>query len=696
LKAVETNLLTLLKRNETQFIVPIYQRTYSWTLEQCKQLWADIMRIAQGKPTDTHFVGSIVYIEQGHQTATSVDKYLVIDGQQRLTTLSILLAALGKAIETNPGQGSETSRQRIKNVYLTNPEEKDDLRHKLILTRSDRETFIALVEDREVPADASQRIIANYEFFDDCIRRSEISFDALFNAVGRLIIVDVSLERVKDNPQLIFESLNSTGLDLAQADLIRNYLLMDLEPNEQRELYENYWYRMERSFENGYATQFDRFMRDYLTIKNKGKIPNINRIYVDFKTYAQSARANGIGIEDLVADIYQYAKYFVRMVFLKEVDPEIRRVFSDLKDLQVEVAAPFMMEVYDDYERQKRLSQPEFLEILRLVESYVFRRIICGIPTNSLNKTFAQLSRDADKANYLASVRSLFMAKDSYRRFPRNEEFVREFLMKDIYNLRLRLYILGRLENYQRTKEVINPHEYSIEHIMPQNPNLSAHWQQMLGENWAQIQQTYLHTIGNLTLTGFNAEMSDKPFEQKRDADKGFANSPLYLNQDLRHLSVWSDTQIVERGERLVVLASEVWTIPEESQYPKLTTVFSNDSEVTYSLDSYSFSDESLALFHALNALLLDLDTSVRREFTKLYIAYKSLTNFVDVVPQKKRLLLTLNMEFSELDDPQGICEDMSNVGKWGNGSVQLGVSSLPDMDYAMFLVRQSFEENSE
>ncbi len=344
-----------------------------------------------------------------------------IDGQQRVTTISLLLSALGKAIEASD-EKLETSRKKIESYFLFNSQEEGEERYKLLLTQSDRETFIRLIEARELPQVASKRIVENYEYFESQIRKREIDIHSLYRGINKLIIVNIALERDRDNPQLIFESLNSTGLDLSQADLIRNYVLMGLPPKEQEEIYNYYWYPMEQSFEQvGQTDQFDRFMRDYLTLKsNSGAIPNIRDVYSSFKNYVQ--KQAGTSIRDIIADVYHYSKHYVKLAFEQETDSAIKQALTDINTLKVDVAYPFLLEVYEDYS-QNLLTREEFISILRLVESYVFRRAICGIPTNSMNKTFANLSREIDRENYLESVQLAFVRKDAYKRFPDDEEF---------------------------------------------------------------------------------------------------------------------------------------------------------------------------------------------------------------------------------------------------------------------------------
>lgn len=560
MKATETNCLKFLKEPK-QFVIPIYQRTYSWTLKQCQQLWQDIVIAAMDETVSGHFIGSVVYIERGLYQVTSVPQLSIIDGQQRLTTLSILLAALGKAIEAS-GEILEINRRKIDNYYLFNNEEEGDARYKLLLTQGDKETFIRLIEDRELPNPASQRIVENYQYFISQINKHNIDLNKLYQGISKLIIVDIALERDRDNPQLIFESLNSTGLDLSQADLIRNYVLMGLEPKEQAEIYDNYWYPMEQRFEQSEPDDlFDRFIRDYLTVKSRsGVISNIRDVYINFKNYVYQQQ-NTISIKQIIADTYKYFKYLSQLAFEQGIDLEINQALKDINALKVDVAYPFLLEVYDDYS-QSLLTRVEFIKVLRLVESYVFRRTICGLPTNSMNKTFATLTKEIDKSNYLESVESAFLSKDTYKRFPQDEEFRREFIIKDVYNLRIRNYLIRKLENQERSKELVNVEEYTIEHIMPQNPKLSLAWQMELGESWQEIQKNYLHTIGNLTLTGYNSELSDRPFIEKRDIKDGFADSPLRLNRMLAKLERWNEIEIKNRAEALADAATRVWSFP--------------------------------------------------------------------------------------------------------------------------------------
>lgn len=691
MKASETNFLKFMQGTK-QFIIPIYQRKYSWTLDQCRQLWIDIVRAAQDENVKGHFVGSIVYIESGLYQISSVPQLLVIDGQQRMTTLSLFLLALGKAIEES-GQAYDITKKKIMNYYLLNNEEDGDQFYKLILTRSDKDTLIQLLTDKKIPDELSQRVLENYNFFLDNINKSDLDLNKLYQGLCKLIIVDISLDRDHDNPQLIFESLNSTGLDLSQADLIRNYVLMKLEPKEQTELYTDYWFPMEKSFGGlNDSAQFDRFMRDFLTLKT-GKIPNINNVYFTFKDYVYQQK--GTSVQQIVEEIYQYSKYFVKLALQIEADNEINQVLIDMNTLKVDVLYPFLLEIYNDYDLGE-LVKSDFISILKLVETYVFRRAICGVPTNSLNKTFSTISKEITKTNYWESIRAVLLLKDSYKRFPTNEEFTQELVIKDIYNFRNRNYVLRKLENFKR-KEIIDIETYTIEHIMPQNKNLSAQWRQEIGGNWEEVHNSYLHTLGNLTLTRYNSELSDKPFKEKRDMEGGFGDSPLRLNKGLGKIDLWNKDEIIKRAKGLAEKAILVWDYPilGDEVLAKYSVKSEANGVVIYKIEDHTaIQGDMLIIFEELRKRICNLDSSVREEFKKLYIAYKTTTNFVDIVPQQSRLRLSLNMPFSEIQDPKGACKDVTNIGRWGNGDVEVGISSLDEIEDIMFLIKQSFEKH--
>jgi uncharacterized protein with ParB-like and HNH nuclease domain/predicted transport protein len=688
MKASEAKMLEFLKKSP-QFVIPIYQRTYSWTERGCCQLWDDILRTGRNDEVAAHFVGSIVYVEKGLYHVSSQAPLLVIDGQQRLTTIMLLMEALARDLgEEEPLDGF--SAKKLRNYFLLNPLEDGERRYKLILSQTDKASLKALLDQQAKPSEHSIRIEENFGLFTDWVAGIKDDLIPLCKGLAKLVIVDISLNRDQDNPQLIFESLNSTGRELSQADLIRNFILMGLEQQLQTKLYELYWRPMEVEFgQEAYAIHFDSFMRHYLTVKT-GVIPNVREVYESFKLYARSPKAGDV--ETLVKDIRVFAGYYCAMALGGEQDPELKVAFHDIRELKVDVAFPLLLELYHDY-GSGLIAKDEILQAVRLVESYVFRRAVCAIPTNSMNKTFATFGRALKKDRYLESIKAHFLLLPSYRRFPKDEEFKRDLKIKDLYNFRSRSFWLRRLENHGR-KERVPVDQYTIEHILPQNPNLSGQWQAALGLEWQRVQETWLHTLGNLTLTGYNSEYSDRPFTEKRDMPGGFAQSPLLLNQGLGVLPAWNEETICTRAARLADKAVTVWHMPELetsilSAYKPATPI----SGYTIADHHHLASGPVRELFEEFRKEVLALDPCVNEEFLKLYVAYKAETNVVDVVPQAKRLRLSLNVSFHEIDDPRGLCKDVSGLGRWGNGDVEVGLSTVDELPYVIGLVRQCFEK---
>ena len=695
MKASETKLLRLLEGNK-QFKIPIYQRTYSWNTKHCNQLWEDIKQTTGDPDNSGHFVGSVVYIESGLYQATGVSELLVIDGQQRLTTVSLLLAALAEHVD-DPEVDSKVTSKRIRNNYLLNSLEEDDALFKLLLTQNDKDTLQRLVQGLEPLENSPPRLVENYQFFQQILQEGDLTPDEIFQGIGNLLVVDVALDRRYDNPQLIFESLNSTGLDLSQADLIRNYVLMGLVPTEQTALYKNYWFPMERSFGHGdYAKQFDRFMRDYLTIKSLGIIPKIDDVYWEFKNYVQRSK---LEMDDIVEEIVRYSGYWVKLAIPRnEEDREIRDAFADIQTLRVEVAYPFLIEMYDAYSGQQ-LSRENFLKILRHVEAYVFRRAICGIPANSLGRTFSTLSGELNRENYSESLAATFLLFEGYRRMPDDDEFKQQLLIKDIYNFRNRSFLLKKLENHGR-KESASIDDYTIEHIMPQNPNLSDEWREDLGESWSEVWSKYLHTLGNLTLTGYNSELSDSSFQVKRDMDGGFKKSPLRLNRSLAELEYWNSDAIQQRADELSGMATEVWPLPALSndilEHYKNPSGLASETKTSLSNIADDIGADKEALLSNLRKRVLNLDSSVKEHVNDDYIEYRTITNFVDVVPEPSALKLYLNLPFHALDDPDQLCKDVTLSNHLGQGDVEVSLSVDSAMDDVLYLVLQAFDYQGE
>ena len=572
MQAKETSFLKFL-RERNQFRIPIFQRRYSWEKHHCEQLWRDVLRIGQDDDISSHFLGSIVYIGEGIQLVAAVPELLVIDGQQRLTTLSLLILTLIRSIKESGCEIGRTPKQ-LSNYYLFNSDEDGELRYKLLLTSHDKDTLIQLLDEKELSSSskkASPNLDKNYRFFEEKLNgQNNDLIKAIYAGIQKLMIVNIALDRNYDDPQLIFESLNSTGLSLSQADLIRNYVLMGQNFDFQSKLYNDHWLPMEEHFEDAYTKNFDGFVRDYLTLKRR-QIPNIGAVYETFKNHVPREMTPE-ALQTTVAEIALYAKHYVCIALGNEEDSELKDCFADINTLEVTVAFPFLLEVYDDYKAGK-ISKIETIDILRLVESYVFRRAICDIPTNSLNRTFAErLMPNVNKNNYLESLKKAFLnledMSDTYR-YPSDSEFKQEFMVKGVYNNSKRCqYMLRKLENHNNKQPIHRIGDYTVEHVMPQNNDLSEEWQKELGENWQEIQEQYLHTIGNLTLTGYNPELSDRSFNEKKELKPGgFKDGGLRLNVSLVEAERWDEGAIKSRANELAEKALKIWTYPKLANF---------------------------------------------------------------------------------------------------------------------------------
>lgn len=683
--ATKGNIYTILNGNK-QFLIPVYQRYYSWETEQCSRLWKDIVDM-QKKDKVGHFVGSIVNIAE-QAMPTGVQKYMIIDGQQRLTTLSLLLIALRNYAEEHPEDGTINAR-RIDNMLLKNEYEEGDERYKLLLTETDRDLLISLVEKKPISDPGLSRILPNYEFFVGKIADMELQPKDIYEAIGKLQIVNITLDREVDDAQAIFESLNSTGKELSESDLIRNYVLMGLEASEQQYVYEHMWRPMEQLFDyEKRDSVMDSFFRDYLTMKTT-RIPKIDRVYEGFKVYHLNCEFSTI--RELCDDLLTYATYYTNMISRRSDKVILKSLYSDIDDLRMDVAFPFLLKVHNDC-AEGVITEDDLIEIIKMCISYVFRRSICGIPTNSLNKTFATLRNEIKADDYMNSIKAFFVLRDDYKEFPDNEKFKKEFVSRDIYNMRSRNFILSRLENFGNKAPIIIEN-YTVEHIMPQNSNPSDEWKTMLGTNWKEVQKNYLHTIGNLTLTAYNSEMSDNPFMVKMDMEGGFKESALRLNSYLVKLTEWNEEHIKERARLLAEKAEQIWEYPKISEAKLAPYRVKEKPAQKYTIDSYDMNAFTKLLFDMIDRRICNLSPDVKRECKKLYIAYKLDTNFVDIVVQKQRLRISLNMKFSEVHDPKGLCRDVTDVGKWGNGDVEVFLEHTSEIDDVMELIEQSYNK---
>lgn len=559
MQARETQLLTLLA-GQQQFVIPIFQRDYSWTASQCERLVSDVLTVADAPDGAIHFLGSVVWVgsEQGDAV---LSQRLVIDGQQRLTTCLLLVLALRDHLKKSgaavaPGESPDALQKQ----YLVNPYvDRAELRSKLQLRRLDNAWLQHLLLDAPVPDDKQSQVPRNFSYLRQLIEDKDAA--RLIKGIRRLMIVSVSLSPGQDNPQLIFESLNSTGMQLAQADLVRNYVLMGHSEQLQTDWYLKYWQPLEAAFGIHYRALFDGFLRDFLTLELRPAKPfKLENVYAEFKRwyppYINRAENHAQAIERLQR-MARFGRYFCRFTIGPDETAGIEERLARLRQL-VDVAATVVMVLYERLHYDKTLQQAEFCEAIDILESYVFRRSALGAETRSGGTVFANLATKIRKTNPLASLKARLAMMGRGKEFPDDDAFMAALTTNDMYHRRTCFYMLSRLTN--AGKEKVSLTGLTIEHVLPQKAELAEEWQKVLGPDWGEVQRVWLHRLGNLTLTAFNSEFQAKPFLQKRDREPGgYATSPVWLNRSLAKLSKWDASEIENRGKALAKAALKIW-----------------------------------------------------------------------------------------------------------------------------------------
>lgn len=541
---------------DKKFTIPVFQRNYDWREEHCKQLFTDICSMVSDSKRKFHFMGTIVYISNDEVDMIDFHEYVVIDGQQRITTVMLLLKAIHDSFKSMGDKENNKIAEKIYDHYLTNKyaESQNKLRLKPML--EDEKVFQLIMEDQFDFIDKKSTMFKNYSLFRNLINLNNSITPRLLEGVKKLLIVYIGLKRGEDNAQLIFESLNSTGLDLTDADLIRNFVLMDKEPQVQEFLFKNYWMKIEKLLTN---QQISDFVRDYLTMK-LNEIPKKEQVYNSFKKYVFE-QWNKDTISDLLEELLFYSYIYSGLVNDYEQDKEIKCALADLRKLKVTVSYPFLMEVYGDY-LNNEINKRTLLDVLQLIETYIVRRLICERPTNALSKVFKNLYRDLKsipdyKYNYYDCLSVILMKKRYSASFPLENELKHAFASKDMYKFMYIRFLLEKLENHNN-KEKVTMENLSIEHIMPQN--LNSKWVIKLGTNASSIHEKYVHNIGNLTLTASNSELSDKTYEEKK---KVYMESRLKLNKGLINIDNWEENEIQKRAMELFHIAKEIWKLPK-------------------------------------------------------------------------------------------------------------------------------------
>ncbi len=565
-------LVGLITSANLRFVIPVYQRPYSWDEEQCEQLWDDILYVGS-RPQDRHFTGSVVWVQDGTFSASGIQPMLLIDGQQRITTLSLIIAALADYARKNPEASLHFSYNEImQRGYLIDTFRQGDDRYKLTLTRGDKKTLESIVENLVDPDfsidDESTRLIENYEFFSKRIEAME-NPNIIRDGIQRLDVVSISLDANQDNPQLIFESMNSTGKDLSSADLIRNFVLMGIPKEKQDALYLNHWRNIELTLgADSYADTFDEFLRNYLTVLYAPE-PLVRRdIYHIFKRHVYDRGYDKDDrIVELLREMERFAKYYACITRGAETSPERARILANLRRLDVTVVNPLLLSIYDDHD-QGAFDDEGFLQMLNLVESYVFRRSICDVATNSLSKflpsVIAKLNKVQDEGgDYVEAFESFFFLEDgTARRFPDNAEFYNALITRDAYHYRRSLYLLANLENMHHPKDPMNLWDgnFTIEHVMPQNALSAPGWKKDVENMDEETFSTLLNNLGNLTLSAYNSELSDDSFQDKKKRFVGgYGKDYLVISDAMRKSDSWGKTQIADRAKELAYEAEKRW-----------------------------------------------------------------------------------------------------------------------------------------
>ncbi len=559
MKGAECSLLIFMEGRRKRFVIPIYQRNYDWKREQCKQLFDDLVKVVTlGRKQ--HFFGSIVSVCD----STGVDTtHVVVDGQQRLTTVSLLLLAMCHLIQRRVVTAKEQRlAEMIFEDYLIDSYQSDDSRIKLKPVKGDREALACLFSKTQEGCESST-LTTNYRYFYERIQKDNISVDDLFVAISKLQIVNITLDH-EDSPQAIFESLNSTGLALSEGDKIRNYLLMGLNTEAQEYYYEHYWRLIEASTDNNVSA----FIRDYLCLKQQ-KIVSQQKIYATFKGYVEAHEM--IISEVFFKDLLVYARRYQKLLKGGTGSVIIDECIQRLNWLETTVTRPFFLEVLRARE-EGALSLEEMVAVFQITESYLFRRIICEFPTNVLNGLFASLNGEIcrylkEKTSYFEAFKYALLMRQGVAKFPENKEFQEAFKSRQMYLMakKNRTYLLERLENWgtRETIQVYHNANYSIEHILPQT--LTDDWRKALGENADEIHQTWLHRVANLTLTAYNSQYSNFTFEKKKSGENGFEKSGFRLNIAISKYKQWTERELIDRNEHLAQRALQIWSYPVTS-----------------------------------------------------------------------------------------------------------------------------------
>jgi uncharacterized protein with ParB-like and HNH nuclease domain/predicted transport protein len=676
----------------TQFTIPVFQRDYAWAESNCEQLWNDIIRVGTSDISRVHFLGSLVYVPTGESSA-GFTQYQVIDGQQRLTTWTLLMIALRDHIVETGFSGAEDgpTAKRIDAYFLKNEQEDRERRYKLILRRHDESSLRALIDGRDLPSDASENISDNYDLFRGLLKTVDPAL--VYRGLGRLIVVDVKLDAT-DNPQLVFESLNSTGVDLSQSDLIRNFILMRLPEKEQTKLYNDRWSKIETLFRGSDRT-FDAFARDYLALRtHASKQEKASNIYRAFREVFDEFVAKDGSLDKLLEHMQRHATYYAAFSLSVGVPKPLQTSMSRLKSL-VDVPAILVMHLFECHQKLRTMTEAEFQEALALLESYVLRRSICDGQTRGYWQIFADIAEEIDVKKPLSSLKGILASQHESYRYPSDPEFQRCLKDRDLYNTRICWHVLEQLENHG-SKEITDTSALQIEHIVPQNPKLNAAWQKMLGKNWRDVQQAWLHRLGNLTLTGYNSKYSDRSFEDKKTIDDGFEESAVRLNKFVRDQKKWTEAEMQRRSGLLASRAVKVWPplVADPALVKEIQKARLRRRAAKKNVEAVSMTEYARELFDLLRVRVKKLDSDVTEMAETKSVSYHAPVFFLEVLPRKDYLTLLLPLEFNEVTDASGIVKDVTQWKFITNSQyscgVLLSVENPADIEAALPFVHQA------
>ncbi|RJS49678.1 MAG: hypothetical protein CIT03_02500 [Methanobacterium sp.] len=562
MKANDTQIRVFLEGSK-QFIVPLFQREYVWDEKDIERLWKDIEETGTNYyKRNHHFFGSFVTMPTP-SGASNVSEFTIVDGQQRLTTIFIILATIRERIEEL--EPENTIKDEIDDYYLLN---KHHTQHKfkLLPTQKDRNIFFRIMEGKDVK-ESDDRIFQTYTFFkgklEDIVEIEELNIIKQ-TILSNFSIVDIALEE-RDDPYLIFETLNGTGVPLTQSDLVRNYLFMKLNPKNQQESYKNIWLPLEKSIKGEKSLKIqkkarekkmDNFMRHYLAMD--GDLPTFNKIYITLKEFVDKNTINENGVIKMMEKLKRFSQYYSKFLYPKnEKEMELSIYFDKFNRLNSTTPYPLLLKLYDDYQNPNvDFYIEDLIDCLHLIETFVVRRSVCGIPVNALNTYFPRIYSSLDNSNLTDSLKEIFINGTGTQRMPDKTEF-RRCLKEGNSSRQVNRYILEEIEKYPDNKEIVKLNEMQLEHIMPQTINKD--WKKYLGDNWESIHNKYLESIGNLTLTGYNQEYSNKTFEEKREMKNGFRDSGLKLNRHLSQQNEWGEKQIRDRSTELAKIATNIW-----------------------------------------------------------------------------------------------------------------------------------------